>query len=232
MVARADVPVLCYHQLREWRDGDSAYARSVLICPPKSFRRQLDALAEDGWTTISPDAYLAHLTTGARLPPKPVLLSFDDGARSQVQEGLPRLRERDMTATFFPMTVVLDKPTWVRTRDVARLADAGMTIGAHTYDHPGVDTISGRRQWKLQLETARETLREASGQPVEHFAYPFGILRRRAYEHLEAAGYRTAFQLRERKVDLRAPHYSLRRILVGSTWSGPELLRELRRGSS
>jgi len=227
MVRRATVPVLCYHQLREWRGDDSAYARASLICPPRNFRRQLDALAEDGWTTISPDDYLAHLTRRAALPDKPVLLTFDDGSRGQAETGLPELLERDMTATFFPMTVVLDKPTWLRRRDIAELADAKMTIAGHTYDHPGVDSIRGRN-WKVQLQDSRKTLQDASGQEVAHFAYPFGIVRSRAYPHLEEAGYRTAFQLEERKVDKAAPLYTLRRFLVGSSWSGQDLLAKLR----
>jgi hypothetical protein len=45
--------VLCYHQLRNWTGGDSQYNRINLICPPKYFRAHLDALAQDGWTTIN-----------------------------------------------------------------------------------------------------------------------------------------------------------------------------------
>ncbi|HEY2192920.1 MAG TPA: hypothetical protein VGH76_11580 [Actinomycetospora sp.] len=78
VIARtADVPVLCWHQLRDWRPDDSASARATLICPPAAFRAQLDALRDSGHTTISPDQHLAHLTTGAPLPPKPVLLTFE-----------------------------------------------------------------------------------------------------------------------------------------------------------
>ena len=61
IIKRATVPVLCYHQLRNWQSGDSQYNRLNLICPPKYFRAHLDALAEDGWTTISPAHYLRHL---------------------------------------------------------------------------------------------------------------------------------------------------------------------------
>jgi hypothetical protein len=91
IIERATVPVLCYHQLRDWRSSDSSYNRTNLICPPRYFRAHLDALAEGGWTTISPDQYLAHLTTGAALPRKPVILSFDDGSAGQAQEGLRQL---------------------------------------------------------------------------------------------------------------------------------------------
>ncbi len=220
------MPVLCYHQLRNWRSGDSAYNRQNLICPPARFRAHLDAIAEHGWTTISPDEYLAHLTTGATLPAKPVILSFDDASAGQARVGLPALVKRGMTATFFVMTVVLDKPDWLRTGDVKRAADAGMTIGAHTWDHQPVNSLSGRG-WSVQLDQPRETLRKASGQPVRHFAYPYGVVSNRAYAHLERAGYRTAFQLVEQPMDKRAPLLTLRRILVDSTWAGTTVVRRL-----
>jgi peptidoglycan/xylan/chitin deacetylase (PgdA/CDA1 family) len=97
--------VLCYHQLRNWTSSDSQYNRTNLICPPARFRAHLDALAEDGWTTISPGKYLRHLTAGGALPPKPIMLSFDDGSAGQAKEGLVQLAERGMIGTFFVMTV-------------------------------------------------------------------------------------------------------------------------------
>ncbi|MBA3528122.1 MAG: polysaccharide deacetylase family protein, partial [Propionibacteriaceae bacterium] len=226
IIQRATVPVLCYHQLRDWTKSDSQYSRFNLICPPRYFRAQLDALAEDGWTTISPDQYLAHLTTGAKLPPKPVILSFDDASVGHATEGLTQLAKRGLTGTFFVMTVVLGKPGWLSTRDVKRLADAGMTIGSHTWDHHAVTDLSGG-DWKIQLEQTRDTLRKASGQPVEHFAYPYGVVSKKAFPHLSAAGYRTAFQLEAKKLDPSAPLYTLRRSIAVSTWSGASLLRNL-----
>ena len=226
IIQRATVPVLCYHQLRNWTSNDTAYNRANLICPPKNFRRHLDALVDGGWTTITPDQYLAHLTTGAALPRKPVMLSFDDGTAGQAREGLPQLAKRGLTGTFFVMTVVLDKPHWLSTRDVKRMAAAGMTIGSHTYDHQAVTDLSGR-DWKVQLEQSRETLRKASGQSVRHFAYPYGTVSREAYRHLKSAGYRTAFQLTAKPLDARAPLYTLRRLIVVSTWSGSTLVKHL-----
>lgn len=226
IIERATVPVLCYHQLRDWRSGDSAYNRATLICPPRYFRAHLDALDEAGWTTISPDQYLAHLTTGAALPRKPVLLSFDDASAGHAKEAMPQLAKRGMTGVFFVMTVVLGKPGWMSTRDIKRLADTGMTIGSHTWDHQAVSDLSGR-DWKIQLEESRATLRRASGQRVEHFAYPYGRVSSKAFPHLRHAGYRTAFQLEANKLDHHTPLYTLRRSIVVSTWSGAALLRYL-----
>jgi peptidoglycan/xylan/chitin deacetylase (PgdA/CDA1 family) len=228
IIKRATVPVLCYHQLRNWTSSDSQYNRVNLICPPKNFHAHLDALAENGWTTISPGHYLRHLTTGAALPPKPVMLSFDDGTAGQAHEGLAQLTRRGMTGTFFVMTVVLGKPRWMSPRDIHRLADAGMTIGSHTWDHHAVSDLSGSA-WKVQLEQSRETLRKASGQSVQHFAYPYGAISTKAFPHLSKAGYKTAFQLQAKKLDRVAPLYTLRRSLVVSTWSGATLLQHLKR---
>ena len=231
VAARATVPVLCYHQLREWRPSDGAYARRLLVCPPAAFRRQLDALAEDGWTTITPDQYLAHLTAGAALPARPVILSFDDSQGSQVTEGLPQLVQRDMTGTFFCMTVVLDKRGWMSRDDLRRLGDAGMTVAAHSYDHNRADRYSGR-DFALQFDAPRALLEKAVGRPVEHFAYPYGAWAPVDFAPLRAAGYRTAFQLSDKPLDLTAPLLTLRRVLVDSTWSRPELLQQVRTAAS
>jgi peptidoglycan/xylan/chitin deacetylase (PgdA/CDA1 family) len=228
IIKRATVPVLCYHQLRNWRTSDSQYNRRNLICPPKYFRAHLDALAEDDWTTISPAYYLRHLTTGAALPRKPVILSFDDGSAGQAHEGLVQLAKRGMTGAFFVMTVVLGKPRWMSIRDVRRLAEAGMTIGSHTWDHRAVSDLSGAA-WKVELESSRETLRKASGQSVEHFAYPYGVVSAEAYPHLKEAGYKTAFQLEAKQLSPAAPLYTLRRSIAISTWSGAKLIQHLRK---
>jgi peptidoglycan/xylan/chitin deacetylase (PgdA/CDA1 family) len=218
--------VLCWHQLRNWESTDGSYARNLLICPPAKFRAQLDALADNGWTAIGPDQYLAHLTSGAALPDKPVLLTFDDSQRSQITEGLPQLQARKMTATFFAMTVVLDKPGWFSRRDLKRLSDAGMTVGAHTWDHHRVDQYTGR-DWAVQLTQPRELLQKIIGKPVEHFAYPYGAWDAAALPHVKAAGYKSAYQLTDRTPSTSAPLYTLRRHLVASTWSGRQLLHHL-----
>jgi peptidoglycan/xylan/chitin deacetylase (PgdA/CDA1 family) len=224
----ADVPVLCWHQLRDWRAGDSASARATLICPPAAFRAQLDALHAGGYSTISPDEHLAHLTTGAPLPPKPVLLTFDDSQGSQITTGAPELAKRSMRATFFVMTVPLGKPNWMSRDDVRRLHDAGHTIGAHTYDHHRADRYAGT-DWETQLAKPRAQLEAIVGAPVRHFAYPYGDWNAGDFTHLDQAGYVTGYQLAEQPVDPTRPLLSLRRTLVGSAWDGPALMAAMAR---
>ncbi len=192
------------------------------------FRAQLDALARAGYTTISADSYLAHMATGAPLPAKPVLLSFHDGQGSQISEGLPQLRRRSMTATFFMMTVVLGKPGWMSRDDLRRLDAAGMTVAAHTWDHHRADRYTPA-DYPVQFDQPRGLLESVLRKPVRHFAYPYGAWNTTDFAPLRKAGYATAFQLSDTAMDPQAPLHTLRRILVNSTWSGPDLLAQLQR---
>ena len=202
------------------------HSKQVLICPPANFRRQLDGLAEAGYTTISPDDYLAHLG-GASLPDNPVIISFDDGKDSQPLVAGPELVRRGMVGTFFVMTVVIGKSGWITPKQIKVLADAGHTIGSHTWDHHQVTKYSGD-DWRIQFDEARATLRKHSGQAVETFAYPYGAWNPAALPHLAEAGYTTAFQLGEKPVDPGAPALTLRRVLVNSTWSGDAIVKAVR----
>lgn len=225
---RATVPVLCYHQVREWRASDSAYNRELLVCPPEAFAAQLDAMARAGFTTISPEQYRAHLFTGAALPDRPVMVSLDDGKDNQAEQALSAIADRGMTATFFIMTVVIGKEGWMTERDVGRLADAGMTVGSHTWDHHRTTEYAGD-DFDVQLAGSRSRLRELSGQPVVDFAYPYGIWDSSVLPHVADAGYEAAFQLEAQPLDADRPELTLRRQIAVSTWSGPDVVDALSR---
>lgn len=229
MAARATVPVLCYHQVRAWAASDSSYARESLICPPEYFREQLDAITGAGYTTITPDAYLAHLRGTATLPPKPVLLTFDDGKDNQPDVAFAELTARGLTGTLFIMTVVIGKKGWISRAQVGDLARAGHTIGSHTYDHQRTPKLTTADQWAEQYEKSRKTLQDLSGQPVESFAYPYGLWAPQVVPHLVDAGYTTAFQLTDQAVSAETPAHTLRRQLAASRWSGEKVLAELER---
>ena len=224
VLARSTVPVLCFHQLREFRPDDSPYART-LITPPTVFRAQLQALRDGGRTPIGAPELIDHLQFAAPLPDRPVLLTFDDGSGTHHSVALPVLRELGFPAAFFPMTVVLGKPGWLSADHLRELHQAGMTIGAHTWDHQRVDRLHGD-QWADQLDRPRAELAEILGSPVDLLAYPFGVWSPEALPRVEAAGYRAAFQLSDAQ-DPAHPLRTIRRIMPPPTWDGPTLLAQL-----
>jgi peptidoglycan/xylan/chitin deacetylase (PgdA/CDA1 family) len=224
IAARARVPVLCWHQIRAQTPSDSAGDRQYIVSP-KVLDRQLTALQRAGYHPVSGAQLVAHLARGAKLPAKPVLLTFDDGTQGQYTRALPALKRHHFTATFFVMTVVLGKPGWLSKGEVRALDRAGMEIGAHTWDHHDVRELRGD-DYKVQLDQPKRELEKIVGHKVPLFAYPFGVWNARAFPHLGIAGYQAAFQLSD-KLDRRQPLWTIRRIIVPE-WSGTRLLRELR----
>jgi peptidoglycan/xylan/chitin deacetylase (PgdA/CDA1 family) len=225
MAARANVPVLCWHQIRAATAADSARDRAYIVSP-KALAAQLAALDRAGYHPVTGEALVAHVAIGKPLPRKPVLLTFDDGSAAQYTRALPLLRRHHFVATFFPMTVVLGKPGWLTSGQVRKLDRAGMTIGAHTYDHHAVPDYAGE-DWDTQLVAPAAKLARLVGHPVRLFAYPFGLWDREAFAHLDGSGYVAAFQLAD-KLDRGDPLWTLRRIIVPEL-SGADLLRQLRR---
>jgi hypothetical protein len=132
-----------------------------------------------------------------------VLLTFDDASAGQYTRALPLLRRHHFVATFFVMTVVLDKPGWLTSRQVRQLDRDGMTIAPHTYDHHAVPQYRGE-DWHTQLVAPAAKLEKLVGHPVRLFAYPFGLWSPEAFAHLDDAGYVAAFQLAG-KLDRRHP---------------------------
>ncbi len=208
IASRATVPVLCYHQIREWRVGESEYSRG-LTTPPTLFAEQMAFLAENGFHPISPADYYDHLVRGMELPTKPVLLTFDDGHISQMTV-VPILQKYGFTATFFLMTVVIGKPNWIKTDQIRPLDALGYTIGAHTYDHQNLAKLPAP-QFVKQVVAPRQRLEVIIGHPIRFFAYPFGAWNARTLTEMSGLNFDAAFQLGDHKMDAVNPLMTLRR---------------------
>jgi peptidoglycan/xylan/chitin deacetylase (PgdA/CDA1 family) len=212
-----DVPQISYHQVRNYRASDTSQDKPYIM-PVAKFKAQMRYLAKHHYHTITPHQLLAHLTTGAGLPAKPVLLSFDDSDENQYTHAVPELKRHHFTATFFIMTVVLGKRHYMSAHQLRALDSAGMTIGAHTWDHHRVDQYSGS-DWHKQLVAPRKHLAHLVGHPVHYFAYPYGVFSDNAFPHLRRAGYWAAFQLTSNPLSTKNPLYTLQRTLSNPAWN-------------
>jgi len=216
ILARKQVPILCYHQIRDFRGSDSKRARDYIV-PPASFRDQMKMLADSGYTAVMPDQLIHYLVSGKGMPQKPVMLSFDDADLSQFELARPVLDQYGFKATFFIMTVVLNKPGYMKREHVRQLSDEGHVIGSHTWDHMNVKKLT-EHDWEIQIDKPSRQLKEITGKPVEYFAYPFGLWDERAAEGIRARGFKAAFQLSAKR-DTTLPLYTIRRIIVPGEWS-------------
>jgi peptidoglycan/xylan/chitin deacetylase (PgdA/CDA1 family) len=100
-MARPGVAALTYHHIAE-PAANYRFDDDVADATPEQFRRHLELLGRH-CTPIGVDELCAGLD-GDPLPPNPVMLTFDDGYRSNVEVALPILRELGMPAVFFIAT--------------------------------------------------------------------------------------------------------------------------------
>lgn len=224
IIARKQVPILCYHQVRDWREKDSKQAKDYII-PEERFKEHIKMLADSGYQTVLPDQLMAYLTTGAPLPEKPVMLTFDDTSLGQYTVAAPELEKYGFKGVFFIMTVSLGKPNYMSKAQVKELSDRGHVIGSHTWDHQNVKKYQGQ-DWVTQVEKPSRQLTEITGKPTEYFAYPFGLWNPKAIPELKQRGMAGAFQLAGKR-DPQDPLHSIRRIIASGYWSAPSLQRAI-----
>lgn len=90
----------------------------------ESFDRHLAALGRHH-DIVSLDDVRANVLDGAPLPERSALITFDDGHRSVLEAGLPRLEARGLPAALFVVSDLIgtDAPFWWD--EVEQLVDAG-----------------------------------------------------------------------------------------------------------
>ncbi|MDJ0366022.1 polysaccharide deacetylase family protein [Hymenobacter sp. H14-R3] len=214
--ARPQVPILCYHQIRDWTARDSKGAKDYII-PIAAFKAQMKMLADSGYHSIQPDQLYAYLTTGAQLPSKPVMLTFDDTDLDQFTIARPTLAQYGYKGVYFVMTVSLGRPHYMTKAMVKQLSDEGNQIGSHTWDHHNVKKYQGQ-DWVTQIDKPTKTLEEITGKKIKYFAYPFGLWNTPAFPELKQRGFVAAFSLAEKR-DQQDPLFTIRRIIASGYWS-------------
>ncbi len=216
ILARPQVPILCYHQIRDWTARDSKNAKDY-ITPIATFKAHIKMLADSGYHTVSPDQLFAYMTTGAKLPSKPILLTFDDTDLDQFTIARPTLDKYGYKAMYFVMTVSLGRPHYMTKAMVKQLSDEGNIIGSHTWDHHNVKKYQGQ-DWVTQIDKPTKTLEDITGKKITYFAYPFGLWNTQAFPELKKRGFVAAFSLAEKR-DQTDPLFTIRRIIASGYWT-------------
>lgn len=217
---REEVPILCYHQIRNWKPSDSKYAKDYIV-PVDLFKEQIRMLADSGYHSIQPEQLYNYLVYGDALPEKPIMITFDDTDLDQFTVAAPELKKYGFKAVYFIMTVSLGRPGYMSREQVKQLSDEGNCIASHTWDHHNVKKYRGD-DWITQIEKPTLKLQEITGKKIEYFAYPFGLWNKEAIPELKKRGFKAAFILSTSR-DQDDPLFTVRRIIASGFWSGKTL---------
>lgn len=229
ILARKQVPILCYHQVRNWTEKDGKVGKDYIV-PIQNFKDQMKMLADSGYHTISPDQLYAYLNTGAKLPSKPIMLTFDDTDLDQFTVVRPTLDKLGFKAMYFIMTVSIGRKgkfvDYMSKEQIKQLADEGNVIGSHTYDHKNFKKYTGK-DWEEQLDKPTKKLEEITGKKMTEFAYPFGLWNAEGIPELKKRGFRMAFQLSTKR-DEKDPLFTIRRIIASGYWTPKTLSNSIK----
>lgn len=169
------VPILMYHYVSNPPPDADKY-RTDLSVSPAEFERQMQYLADNGYTTV--DLYDISLAIARKepLPEKPVALTFDDGYRDNYENAFPVLQKHGFTATFFVITGFVEQNaapymTWPMLEEMSR---AGMRIESHTVSHPQLSGLPAEDQ-RYQIETAQQMIASRIGYTPRYLCYPGGF---------------------------------------------------------
>ncbi|MFE4825299.1 polysaccharide deacetylase family protein [Streptomyces sp. NPDC056672] len=218
----AAVPILMYHAVGH-RPAPATRALSV---SPGAFTEQMELLHARGFTPVTTARLAGAWRTGGPvpprpLPPRPVLITFDDGYEGVHRHALPVLSSYSFAATVFVSTGWLRGPyglggapdtmlDWDQARE---LAAAGLEIGGHSHTHPELDQLDDERLGSEVLR-CREIIADELGTAPGSFAYPYGYSSRRVRRTVRAAGFAQSVAVGNALARRGQGPYALERVTV------------------
>jgi peptidoglycan/xylan/chitin deacetylase (PgdA/CDA1 family) len=212
--------ILMYHKVDQIPTG-VRYPRNYVS--PGQFAEQLAALRRWNYETISFDDWVAYRGGAGTLPPRPIILTFDDGYRSTGEIAWPVLRRYDYSATVFVVSDFVGKTnSWdpdeiqeplLTAEELRALQAEGLRVGSHGKTHGSLRTMSVAAA-AMELGASRRALEAITGAPIRTLCYPYGQQNGRVRALAREAGYHTAVVLGRRLNSRYADPLRLRRLWI------------------
>lgn len=189
------VPILMYHKIGNDADTDWWVTR-------EDFEAQLVSLKAEGYETIMPADLVAHQAWGKRLPPKPVIITFDDGYLNTVETAEPLLRRYGFRGICYLITgQVSDTPATRRRYEGAPMLSwsevqaaqqrGTLQFGGHTRSHANLRALDDPAA-QAELAACFRDLRRKHRLKPAGFCYPFGQYHSRTPAFVAKTGFTTA----------------------------------------
>ncbi len=201
------IPILMYHHVAD--------KEHWLYVKKSYFLRQMEHLSKKGYTTIS----LSDLAEGLKglksLPPRPVVLTFDDGYLDFYENVYPVLKTYNFKATVFIITQLVGGGDYLSWEQLREMAHSGLvSLGNHTLSHASLVSLP-RERIVDEIVSAEKIIEEKTGVITNVFAYPYGGFNSEAEKILEEKGF-VAAVTSSRGLSCALLPYRLPRIRTGN----------------
>lgn len=168
--------VIYYHDIVEAGNGYS-YQR----VEKNKFNEQMKYLKENGYTSI------LFEDMNKPLPPKAILITFDDGFRTVYDVAVPIMRKYGMKANVFLPTKYVEEQhphfmTWDMLKELCMAGD--FSVAAHTHTHADIRSLNDATM-KLEIEKSNQLLHDRLNIRTRSFCMPYGKYDKRSIETLK-----------------------------------------------
>jgi len=186
---RVTLPIVMYHRIDAIKPTLPSLTQRLTV-DPQDFAAQMRWIAAHGFHAVTQEQLYDALIDGKTLPPKPVMVTCDDGYRDVFGKASTTIKRLGLHATAYVITDRISGPdasflTWSLLKGLER---RGIEIGSHTLHHVELPRLS-KAEAMHELLASRRLLERRLGHPVQWFACPAGKAGARAAELVRRAGY-------------------------------------------
>lgn len=191
-------PILMLHEV----SAPTELKMMSLAISPERFRRFMERLARQGYTSALPTEWDRH-TAGRR-----VILTFDDAYEDFMNNAFPVLARLGFRATVFVVVDRIGKTNeWdaaggfkskrlLTLEQIRELHLHGVHFGSHSLTHARLTDLPDR-ELEREVGDSKRKLEDLLGAEVSSFAYPWGLADMRVRGAVARAGYKVAFTAQE-----------------------------------
>lgn len=211
------LPIIMYHSMLKETARQGTY-----VISPDDFGKDLLYLQKKGYTTVLMKDVIQYVKSGTPLPPKPILLTFDDGYYNNYYYAYPLIQKYNMKMIISPIGYYTDifsggdadHPnysycTWEEINEMMR---SGLVeFQNHTYNlHSNAGTRIGAQKLKSESKAQYESLLRAdlgkmqqemqqhTGYTPTTFVYPFGASSKESTAILKKIGFQASMGCRSK----------------------------------
>lgn len=184
--AQDKITVLMYHQTtNEVPPGPT-------VVSIDRFTEHMQLINDEKYTTATVAELSDHLQGLIKLPPKTVVITFDDGWKSNLRAA-ELLEKSNMSATFFVMSTPELGNAYMTRDEVVKLSqNRKFEIGGHSHTHYTEYEKTGIIDARImagELLMSKIIIEDTIGKPIKSYAWPYGVYTPDLLRYAELIGF-------------------------------------------
>jgi peptidoglycan/xylan/chitin deacetylase (PgdA/CDA1 family) len=180
-------PILLYHHVADITPPAWYYIS------PADFEAEMNLLRDGGYTPIPISLLIQAITQGANLPPRPVVITFDDGNEDIFTNAFPIMQRLGFQGVLYIVSSRLGSQNYLGIPEISQMVSTGWEVGDHSRTHLNLVDNPGLL-WDEAVQS-RMDLKAALNLPIDTFAYPFGAATESTMGKVSRYGYKAAVGL-------------------------------------